>query len=269
MSARAAVASAYKQLDASKAVLTQAQANAEKSDADLNRYAELIVKDDISHQQYDSALADSKANQAKVVAAQAQAESGAQQVLEAQAKLKQMEAELRSAHTAPEQIAFNQARRDAAKAQAGERQAQLDQALLNLSYTVIRAPATGIIGKKSVEVGQNVNIGQELLDVVPLADIWVTANFKETQLAHMSSGNAVQIKIDAYGKHWTGHVTNLGGGTGSVFSLLPPENATGNYVKVVQRIPIRIDFDRDADGSFNADGLLKPGLSVEPEVRIK
>jgi membrane fusion protein (multidrug efflux system) len=127
----------------------------------------------------------------------------------------------------------------------------------------------GIIGKKSVEVGQNVGIGQELVEVIPLDDVWVTANFKETQLAHMRPGQPVEIKLDAYGRTWKGHVTNMGGGTGSVFSLLPPENATGNYVKVVQRVPIRIDFDRPSGQDFNADGFLKPGLSVEPDVRVR
>lgn len=120
-----------------------------------------------------------------------------------------------------------------------------------------------------MEVGQNVSVGQEMLDVVPLDDIWVIANFKETQLEHMRPGQPVRIKVDAYGRAWEGHVTNMGGGTGSVFSLLPPENATGNYVKVVQRVPVRIDFDRTIGEVFNPEGLLKPGLSVEPDVRVR
>jgi len=107
------------------------------------------------------------------------------------------------------------------------------------------------------------------VDVVPLDDVWVTANFKETQLEHMRAGQPVEVKVDAYGQSWKGHVTNLGGGTGSVFSLLPPENATGNYVKVVQRVPVRIDFDRSPSQDFNAEGLLKPGLSAEPDVRVR
>jgi len=127
----------------------------------------------------------------------------------------------------------------------------------------------GIVGRKTAEVGQNVSIGQELVDVVPLDDVWVTANFKETQLQHMRAGQPVEVKVDAYGRSWKGHVTNLGGGTGSVFSLLPPENATGNYVKVVQRVPVRIDFDRSQTQDFNAEGLLKPGLSAEPDVRVR
>jgi membrane fusion protein (multidrug efflux system) len=166
-------------------------------------------------------------------------------------------------------VSLIRAQADAADAQVDQRQAQLAQAQLNFSYTIIRSPVTGIIGKKSVEVGQNVSIGQELLEVVPLEDIWVTANFKETQLEHMRPGQLVKVKVDAYGRTWFGHVTNMGGGTGSVFSLLPPENATGNYVKVVQRVPVRIDFDRTAGRDFNAEGMLKPGLSVVPDVRVR
>ena len=181
----------------------------------------------------------------------------------------QARADLRSAQTAPQQISMTLAKADAADAQARERKAQLDQADLNLSYTVVRSPVTGIIGKRTVEVGQNVGIGQELVEVVPLDDVWVTANFKETQLAHMRPGQPVEIKVDAYGRTWKAYVTNMGAGAGSVFSLLPPENATGNYVKVVQRVPVRIDFDRSAGPDFNAEGLLKPGLSVEPEVRVR
>ena len=267
--AEAGVDAAQQNLEAAKASLEQAEANAAKSDADLKRYTDLVAKDDISHQEYDQALAAAKANRAAVTAAKAGVLSEEQVSLQADGKLRQAQADLRSARTAPQQISMNTAKAHAASAVAAERQAQLEQANLNLSYTIIRSPVTGIIGKKSVEVGQNVNIGQELVTVVPLDDIWVTANFKETQLAHMRPGDPVTISVDAYGHKLTGHVTNMGGGTGSVFSLLPPENATGNYVKVVQRVPIRIDFDRTAGQQFNADGLLEPGLSVEPKVRVK
>jgi membrane fusion protein, multidrug efflux system len=192
-----------------------------------------------------------------------------QSVQVAQGKLLQAKSDLQTAETAPEQVSLTQSNAQAADAKILQRKAQLAQAELNLGYTVIRSPVTAIVGKKSVEVGQNVSIGQELVDVVPLDDVWVTANFKETQLAHMRPGQLVEVHIDAYGRKWKGHVTNMGGGTGSVFSLLPPENATGNYVKVVQRVPVRIDFDRAAGQEFNAEGLLKPGLSVEPEVRVR
>jgi len=273
LNAQAGLNAAEQNFESAKAILEQADANAAKSDADLVRYGQLVAKEDISHQQYDQAVAAAKANRSGVVAARASVQAAEQAVHQAQGKLLQARADFRSAQTAPQQVSMTRARADAADAQARERKAQLDQAELNFSYTVVRSPVTGIIGKKTVEVGQNVSIGQELVEVVPLDDVWVTANFKETQLAHMRPGQPVEIKVDAYGRTWKAHVTNLGAGAGSVFSLLPPENATGNYVKVVQRVPVRIDFDRTSDRSpgpdFNAEGLLKPGLSVEPEVRVR
>jgi membrane fusion protein (multidrug efflux system) len=277
VNAEAGFQAAEQNFESAKAVLEQAEANAARSDADLVRYEQLVAKEDISRQQYDQAVAAAKANRSGVVSAGASVRAAEQAVRQAQGKLLQARADLRSAETAPQQISMIRAKADAADAQARERKAQLDQAELNFSYTVVRSPVTGIIGKKTVEVGQNVGIGQELVEVVPLDDVWVTANFKETQLAHMRPGQPVEIKVDAYGRTWKAHVTNLGAGAGSVFSLLPPENATGNYVKVVQRVPVRIDFDRasgrttdrNLGSDFNAEGLLKPGLSVEPEVRVR
>ena len=267
--AEAGVAAAEHNLQADEAALQQAQANAVKTDADLVRYEQLVQKQDISRQHYDGAVSAARANQAAVKAAEAVGAAAAQALQQAQGKLVQAKADLRNAQTAPQQVSLTAARAKAADSQVLRRKAELEQAELSLSYTIIRAPVTGIVGKKNVEIGQNVSIGQELVSVVPLDDVWVTANFKETQLAHVRPGQPVMIKIDAYGRAWKGHVTNLGGGTGSVFSLLPPENATGNYVKVVQRVPVRIDFDRPADDPFNEDGLLKPGLSVEPKVRVR
>jgi membrane fusion protein (multidrug efflux system) len=260
---------AERNLESAQAVGEQAEANAARSDADLVRYEQLVAKEDISHQQYDQAVAAAKANRSGVASGKANVQAAEQAVRQAQGKLLQARADLRSAQTAPEQVSMTIAKAHAADAQALERKALLDQADLNLSYTVVRSPVTGIIGKRTVEVGQNVGIGQELVEVVPLDDVWVTANFKETQLAHMRPGQPVEIKVDAYGRTWKARVTNMGAGAGSVFSLLPPENATGNYVKVVQRVPVRLDFDRSAGPDFNAEGLLKPGLSVEPEVRVR
>ena len=267
--AEAGVLAAQQNVQADQATLLQAQANAVKTDADLSRYEQLVQEGVISRQQYDGALAAARSNQAAVKAAQAVV-AGAQQALEqAQEKLLQARADLRNAQTAPQQVSLSNAKAKSAESQVMERKAKLEQAQLNLGYTIIRSPVNGIVGKKSAEIGQNVSVGQELVDVVPLDDVWVTANFKETQLAHMKPGQAVEIKVDAYGRKWRGQLSNMGGGTGSVFSLLPPENATGNYVKVVQRVPIRIDFDRADGQNFNVDGLLKPGLSVEPEVRVR
>jgi membrane fusion protein, multidrug efflux system len=269
LNAEAGVRASEQNYESAKAALVQAQANAAKSDADLQRATQLIAKEDISRLQYDQAVATATANRAAVASAQAGVHSAEQGVQQAQGKLLQAKNDLQTAETAPQQISLTRANAQAADAQALQRRAQLAQAEMNLSYTVILSPVTGIVGKRSVEVGQNVSIGQELVDVVPLDDVWVTANFKETQLAHMRPGQRVEVKVDAYGRAWEGRVTNLGGGTGSIFSLLPAENATGNYVKVVQRVPVRIDFDRTPAQAFNAEGLLKPGLSVEPEVRVR
>ena len=269
LNAGAAVRASEQNYESAKAALIQAQANAVKSDADLQRATQLIAKEDISRLQYDQAVATATANRAAVSSAQAGVHASEQAVQQAQGKLLQAQNDLQTAETAPQQISLTRANAQSADAQVWQREAQLAQAEMNLSYTVILSPVTGIVGKRSVEVGQNVSIGQELVDVVPLDDVWVTANFKETQLAHMRPGQPVEVKVDAYGRKWKGCVTNLGGGTGSIFSLLPPENATGNYVKVVQRVPVRIDFDRSVGQQFNAEALLKPGLSVEPEVRVR
>jgi multidrug resistance efflux pump len=155
-----------------------------------------------------------------------------------------------------------------ANAEVARRELQLAQAELNLSYTIICSPVTGIVGKRRVEVGQNVNVGQELVDVLPLDDVWVTANFKETQLARLRPGQLVEVRVDAYGRKWKGRIANLGGGSGSILSS-SPENATSHYVKVVQRVPVRIDFDHPSGQEFNVEGLLKPGLSVEPKVKVR
>src|ERR1700730_17601176 len=186
-----------------KALLEQAEANAARRDADLVRDEQLVAKEDISHQQYDQAFAAAKANRSGVVSAGAGVLAAEQAVRQAKGKLSQTRADLRSAETAPQQVSMTRAKAESADAQARERKAQLDQAELNLGYTVVRSPVTGIIGKKTVEVGQNVSIGQELVEVVPLDDVWVTANFKETQLAHMRPGQPVEIKVDAYGRTWT------------------------------------------------------------------
>jgi membrane fusion protein (multidrug efflux system) len=267
--AEAGVKASEQNLEGAKADLARTEANAARSDADLVRYRMLVAKEDVSRQQYDQSVAAAAANRAAVESAKATVQGAEQAVRQAQGKLSQANADLRSAQTAPLQVSQIRAKALAADAQVDQRRAQMDQAELSLSYTVVRSPVTGIVGKKTVEVGQNVSIGQELITVVPLDDIWVTANFKETQLAHMLPGQVVEIKVDAYGHSWKGRVTNLGGGTGSVFSLLPPENATGNYVKVVQRVPVRIDFERVPGQAFNTEGLLKPGLSVEPDVKVR
>ncbi|UWZ86702.1 HlyD family secretion protein [Occallatibacter riparius] len=263
----AQVQQAQGQLQAAQARVTQAQANATKAQNDLERYKPLVEKDVISKQQFDAAVAANAAAQAAVADATASAAAAADAVRVARQQEAASEASVKYAQTGPQQIAAQNAHARQAAAQVQQAQAQLDQAELNLSYTKIVAPDDGIITRKSVEVNQNVSSGQNLLTLVSLSDIWVTANFKETQLKHMGPNQPVEISVDATGKSYPAHVTQIGGATGSVLSLFPPENATGNYVKVVQRVPVRIDFDdlkRD-----DPNHQLRPGLSVEPKVRVK
>jgi membrane fusion protein (multidrug efflux system) len=263
----ASVAQAEKQLEAAHAVVAQAQANLTKADADLERYKPLVEKDVISKQQWDAAVAADDGAKAAVADARANEQAAADGVRVASDRRTQAQAQQKYAQTGPQQVAAQSARAKAALAQVAQAQAQLDQAQLNLSYTKIVAPAAGIITRKSVEIDQNVSAGQNLLTLVSLQDLWITANFKETQLRHMSAGQAVEISVDATGKTYSGKVTQIGGATGSVLSLFPPENATGNYVKVVQRVPVRIDFTNLVNE--DPDHLLRPGLSVEPKVRVK
>jgi membrane fusion protein (multidrug efflux system) len=263
----AGVEQAQQQFDAAHARVIQAQANLTKAQSDLDRYRPLVEKDVISKQQWDAAVAAVDAGKAAVNDAIATERAAGDGVGVARQKQNQAQAQLKYAETGPQQVAAQSARAKQAQAQVAQAQAQLDQAKLNLSYTKIVAPAAGIITRKSVEVNQNVSTGQNLLTLVSLEDLWVTANFKETQLRHMSAGQPVEIAVDATGKTYSGKVTQIGGATGSVLSLFPPENATGNYVKVVQRVPVRIDF---ADlKNEDPNHLLRPGLSVEPKVRVK
>ncbi len=266
-SAQAGVAQAEKQLEAAEARVAQAQANNTKAQADLERYRPLVEKDVISKQQWDAAVAAAAAAKAGLADANATRLAAVQGVRVAHDRISDSQAQLKSAQTGPQQVAAQSARYKQAEAQVQQAQAQLDMAKLNLSYTKIVAPVSGIITRKSVEVNQNVSTGQNLLTLVQLDDLWVTANFKETQLRHMKAGQEVQIHVDSTGREYDGKVTQIGGATGSVLSLFPPENATGNYVKVVQRVPVRIDFTDLA--KEDPDHQLRPGLSVEPKVRVK
>jgi membrane fusion protein, multidrug efflux system len=265
--AHASVSQAERQYQAAQARVAQADANNVKAQADLVRYKPLVEKDVISKQQFDAAVAAADAAQAALADAKASQQAAADGIRVARERESQSQALLKYAQTGPQQVAAQTARARQAEAQVKQAQAQLDQARLNLSYTKIVAPAAGIITRKSVEVNQNVSVGQNLLTLVSLEDIWVTANFKETQLRKMEAGQPVEIHVDSTGKDYKGKVTQIGGATGSVLSLFPPENATGNYVKVVQRVPVRIDFtDLKNEDPHQA---LRPGLSVEPKVRVK
>jgi membrane fusion protein (multidrug efflux system) len=264
---RAAVEQAERQLESAHDRVAQAKANNTKAQADLERYKPLVEKDVISKQQFDAAVAAADAAKAALAEARASEQAAGDGVRVAHEREAQAVAMLKYAQTGPQQVAAQSARAKQALAQVQQAQAQLDMAKLNLGYTKIVAPAAGIITRKSVEINQNVATGQNLLTLVSLEGLWVTANFKETQLKHMHAGQTADIEVDATGKTYSGKVTQIGGATGSVLSLFPPENATGNYVKVVQRLPVRIDFDNLAGEDPNH--ALRPGLSVEPKVHVK
>ena len=265
--AGATIAQTQKQLEAAQAAVAQAEANSTKSQLDLQRYTPLVEKDVISKQQFDAAVAAANGNKAALAQAQANLLAAQDGVRIARDRATTAEAAFKYAQTGPQQVAIQKARADQAAAQVEQARSQLEQAKLNLSYTKIVAPVAGIVTRKSVELGQNVSVGQNMMTLVSLDDIWITANFKETQLEHMRAGQKVVVTVDAYGgRKYDGKITQIGGATGSVLSLFPPENATGNYVKVVQRVPVRIDI---TDPKENSDHLLRPGLSVEPKVRVK
>jgi membrane fusion protein (multidrug efflux system) len=262
--ARAGVTAAEKQVDAARANEAQAVANDVRAQADLPRYRALVEKLEVSQQQYDQALATANASTAAVAGARASLAAAEQQVQQARQRLAQAQAALESARTGPRQVAITQSRAHSASAQVEQKRAELEQARLNREYCRIIAPVDGVVNK-NVETGMYVQPGQQLLSVVPLDDIWVTANFKETQLHWMHPGQPVTISVDTNGRDYHGRVDSIAGASGARFSLLPPENATGNYVKVVQRIPVKILLDPGE----NHDHQLRIGMSVIPTVRVR
>ncbi len=267
------VAAANARANAARAHLEEAQANNTKAARDFERMKSLIAKDEVSQQQFDAAQAAADASRAGVASGQAETAEADQAVqvaeshlIQARAQLNSAQAGLASARTAPQQITVTRAQATSAEARVQMAQAALDQAKLNLSYTTIKASVTGQVSRKNVEPGQVIQPGQPLMALVPLEDIWVTANFKETQLKNMRVHQPVVISVDALGgRKFTGYVQSIAAATGEKFSLLPPENATGNYVKVVQRIPVKILFDKGQD----PEHLLRPGMSVVPTVITK
>jgi membrane fusion protein (multidrug efflux system) len=264
-STRAGIQAARQQSEMAKAQLQQAEANNVKAQNDLGRYRQLVDKQEISQQQYDQAVAAARAGDAAVEAARANADAALQQVSQAQSKLAQAEANWRNANTGPKQMTATRAKAASAEAEVQRKKADLDQAQLNLQYTKIAAPVAGVVSDRTVEVGQNVVPGQELMKVIPLDDIWITANFKETQLRNIRVDQPVTVEVDANGRKYKGKVDSIAGASGARFSLLPPENATGNYVKVVQRIPVKIVLEPGE----NKDHQLRPGMSVVPKVWIR
>ena len=269
LGSQASVEQAQAQVQVNKAKVASAAAQAQKSALDVQRYTPLVAKDVISKQQFDAAVAQAAADEGALEAAKRDVAAQEQTVnLNLQRLAQSRSNQAQSEKNGPKQVAVQQARAAAALASIKVAQAKVDQAQLNLSYTKIVAPITGIVSNKSVAVGENLSVGQSLMTIVPLTDLWVTANFKETQLKQMRPKQKVDIEVDALGgRHFTGIVQEIGGATGSSLSLFPPENATGNYVKVVQRIPVRINFTNlDQE---NKDFALRIGMSVEPKVHVK
>jgi membrane fusion protein (multidrug efflux system) len=252
-----------------QANVEKSRANAELAKADLARYTPLMQKGEISKQQYDAAKANAeasasalKADQEKFLQAQRSVDVAKAQLDAAKAHVEQARAGVTSARADIRQVSMKTADAQAKLAKVEQARAALDAAMLNLSYAEITAPVDGVVTHKQVEVGQIVQAGQGLLVVVPLQNVWVTANFKETQLRKMKPGQVAQVKVDTYGKTFSGHVDSIAGATGSVLSLLPPENATGNYVKVVQRIPVKIVLDPIS----SEKAVLRPGMNVDATV---
>lgn len=262
--ANAGVSAAEKQLSAAHEELAAAEANDVKAQDDLHRYKQLVDKREVSQQIYDQALAAAKSSTAAVAAARANESAAEQFVHQARSRLTQADANHQYAETGPQQVSSTRARVRAAIADVEQKRAQLEQAELNLQYTKVVAPVSGEVNK-TVVVGLNVEPGQQLLTVVPLDEVWVTANFKETQLRHMRVGQKAEIHVDSNGRTLKGHVDSIAGATGPLFSLLPPENATGNYVKIVQRVPVKIVLD----AGENHDHQLRPGMNVVPDVYIR
>ena len=273
-SAEQAVNAARARLNSTRASLAEKQANYVKSEKDLARTKDLVEKDEISKQDYDAALAAAQANAAQVDSAKADIVEAQHDLDQSIAELQQAKARLATAvvqrhlseEVRPRQEAVSEARYKAAQAQVQQRQADIDQAKLNLEYTSIKAPIDGLVSRKNAEPGMQVSAGQQIMAVVPLDDVWVTANFKETQLRKMRVGQSVQIEVDTFGssRRYRGHVDSIAAASGAKFSLLPPENATGNYVKVVQRVPVKIALEPGE----NRDRRLLPGMSVTPTVLL-
>ncbi|HTU44819.1 MAG TPA: HlyD family secretion protein [Bryobacteraceae bacterium] len=278
-------ASAFNQLRAAEAARQEAVAGVETAQADLLgaqhrlerdedlagraerdrvRYQALVEKREISRSDYDARETEALATAQAVESDRAAIAADERKVAQGGSVVAQREAQIESARTAPQQLQNARASSDSAQGEIDQALAEVHAAELNLSYAKIYAPVGGVVGHKTVEVGHRVQPGQTLLTVVPLEDIWITANFKETQLRHMCAGQPVTIHVDSFDKDYKGVIENMAGASGPLFSLFPPENATGNYVKIVQRFPVRVHIGKDQDPEHN----LRPGMSVEAKARV-
>jgi membrane fusion protein, multidrug efflux system len=262
--AQAAIQAAEKQAAAAHARVVEAQAENVKAQDDVTRYHLLLAKEEVPKQVYDHAYAAAATDVAAISAAEADEAAAEQAVQEAHSRLAEAEARYEDAQAGPQRVDSTRAKAISAQADVRQKEAAVEQAQLNLSYTTILAPVTGEVTKKVV-VGLNVDPGEQMLTVVPLDQVWVTANFKETQLKHMRVGQKARIELDSNGRTYNGHVDSIAGATGPIFSLLPPENATGNYVKIVQRIPVKIVLEPGE----NRDHQLRPGENVEVKVYLR
>ena len=262
--AEAAIDAAEKQAAAAHARVLEARAENVKAQDDVARYHLLLVKEEVPKQVYDHAYAAAATDVAAIAAAEADEAAAQQTVQEARSRLIEAEAHYENAQAGPQRVASTRAKALSAMADVHEKGAAVEQALLNLGYTKIFAPVAGEVTKKVV-VGLNVDPGEQLLTVVPLDQVWITANFKETQLKHMRVGQKARVVLDANGRTYHGHVDSIAGGTGPIYSLLPPENATGNYVKIVQRVPVKIVLEPGE----NRDHQLRPGMNVEAKVYLR
>jgi membrane fusion protein (multidrug efflux system) len=269
--AEAAKQEALASLDAEQANLVAIQHKLQqdetlyaRAERDRIRYQALVEKHEISRSDYDARETEAAADAQGMQADRATVTSTERKIAQARSLVVQREAQIEAARSAPQQVTDARHRSKSATGHVEQARADLHTAQLNLSYTKIYAPVSGIIGRKTVELGHRVQPGQGMLVIVPLDDIWITANFKEVQLKRMHAGQPVTIHVDTFGRDYKGYVESLPGAAGPLFSLFPPENATGNYVKVVQRFPVRIRLDKDQDPEHR----LRPGMSVEPSVRV-
>jgi len=261
----AAVDSEEANLAAAQHKVQQDEAVYSRADRDRVRWRGLVDGGVVSRSEYDAREAEALADAQQLEADRATVTAEQHKIGQLRSLIEQRLAQVQSAHTAPQQVNDAQAKSESSIGQVSQAKADVRTAELNLRYTKIYAPVSGVIGRKTVELGQRIQPGQSLLAIVPVDDIWVTADFKETQLKYMRPGQAVKIHVDTFGRDYRGTVENLPGAAGTLFSLLPPENASGNFVKVVQRLPVRIRFNRDQDPQH----LLRPGMSVEPEVKVR
>jgi membrane fusion protein (multidrug efflux system) len=253
-----------------KAKVAGEEATATRDERDVARLKGLLAKDEVSQQLYDAAVAQAEASKADLAVARSQVRESEFALQVARSRLAQSKvtqqvagADLRTAETAPQQVAATKARARSSLARVQQAQAAVGRAELDLEHATVKAPVKGVVSRKSAEPGQVIQPGQPLMTLIPLEQVWITANFKETQLADMRVGQRVTIEVDAYGgREFAGKIDSIAAATGSRFSLLPPENATGNFVKVVQRVPVKIVLDSNQD----PEHLLRPGMSVTPTV---